>query len=95
MQKRRHWLVALTAVLALLGAACGDDGDTGSGQTPTGGGDAPEFPAGSTMAAVFIAMALVAENPWAVPLSVIAFFGVIWALYVRLRRWASAPLGPA
>jgi len=40
-------------------------------------------------------MALVAENPWAVPLSVIAFFGVIWALYARLRRWASAPLGPA
>ncbi|WP_373886217.1 OPT family oligopeptide transporter [Sphingobium sp. CFD-1] len=38
-------------------------------------------------------LALVAENGWAVPLSVIAFFGVIAALYARLRRWASASLG--
>src|SRR3546814_13630738 len=38
-------------------------------------------------------LALVAENGWAVPLSILAFFGVIAALYGRLRRWASEPLG--
>ncbi|MDI1297215.1 MAG: oligopeptide transporter, OPT family [bacterium] len=37
-------------------------------------------------------LALVAENPWAPILSVILFFGGIAALYIRLKRQASAPL---
>ncbi len=37
-------------------------------------------------------LALVAENPWGVPLSILLFAGVILGLYARLRRWASAPL---
>lgn len=37
-------------------------------------------------------LALVGESAWSVPLSVILFFGVIFALYARLRRQASAPL---
>ncbi|CAM5452189.1 Putative OPT family oligopeptide transporter OS=Sphingobium scionense OX=1404341 GN=GGQ90_001424 PE=4 SV=1 [Sphingobium scionense] len=38
-------------------------------------------------------LALVGESHWAVPLSVLIFAGVIAALYARLRRWATAPLG--
>jgi putative OPT family oligopeptide transporter len=38
-------------------------------------------------------MAIMAENPWGVPLSVIVFAGVIALLYARLRKQASAPLG--
>ncbi|MET0248266.1 MAG: oligopeptide transporter, OPT family [Sphingobium sp.] len=37
-------------------------------------------------------LALVAENPWAVPLSLVVFFGVIAALYARLRRQVAMPL---
>lgn len=37
-------------------------------------------------------LALVANNDWAVPLSVLIFAAVILGLYARLRRWASAPL---
>jgi len=37
-------------------------------------------------------LALVEENPWAVPLSLIIFFGVIAALYARLRRQVAMPL---
>ena len=37
-------------------------------------------------------LALVAENHWAVPLSILIFAGVIAALYARLRRWSSDPL---
>ncbi|MGE4323618.1 MAG: OPT family oligopeptide transporter [Sphingobium sp.] len=37
-------------------------------------------------------LALVTHNPWAVPLSVIVFFGGVLALYARLRGWASRPL---
>ncbi len=51
-RKQRLWLPALVLVLAMLGAACGDDDDptvegAGSGQQ---GAPAPTFPAGSTMA---------------------------------------------
>lgn len=38
-------------------------------------------------------LALVGESHWAVPLAIILFAGVIGALYLRLRHWASAPLG--
>jgi hypothetical protein len=34
-------------------------------------------------------LALVAENPWAVPLALLIFAGVIAALYTRLKRQAS------
>ncbi|MEC3951374.1 OPT family oligopeptide transporter [Sphingobium sp. HWE2-09] len=37
-------------------------------------------------------LALVAENHWAVPLSVLVFAGVIAALYAKLKNWASSPL---
>lgn len=37
-------------------------------------------------------LALVGESHWAVPLAIILFAGVIGALYLRLRHWASAPL---
>jgi putative OPT family oligopeptide transporter len=37
-------------------------------------------------------LAIMAENPWGVPLAVIVFAGVIAALYARLRKAASAPL---
>ena len=37
-------------------------------------------------------LALVAEHPWAVPLAILLFAGVIAGLYARLRRWASDPL---
>ena len=37
-------------------------------------------------------LALVAENRWGAALSVILFFGVVAALYARLRRQASMPL---
>ncbi len=51
-RKQRLWLPALVLVLAMLGAACGDDDEPtieggGSGQQGT---PAPNFPAGSTMA---------------------------------------------
>ena len=37
-------------------------------------------------------MAIMAENPWGVPLSVIVFAGVIALLYARLRNAVTAPL---
>lgn len=37
-------------------------------------------------------LALVAENPFAAPLALLIFAGVIAVLYARLRRWASIPL---
>jgi glutamate transport system substrate-binding protein len=45
-----RWLVAVLALVALMGAACGEDDPT----TPGGGdnGDAEEFEAGSTMAKI-------------------------------------------
>ncbi len=51
-RKQRLWLPALVLVMAMLGAACGDDDEPtieggGSGQQGT---SAPTFPAGSTMA---------------------------------------------
>jgi ABC-type amino acid transport substrate-binding protein len=48
MQKARRWrwLIAALAVVALMGAACGEDEPT----TPAGGGEEQDFPAGSTMA---------------------------------------------
>jgi hypothetical protein len=37
-------------------------------------------------------LALVSENGWAVPLSVIAFAAIIAGLYAALRRAAAGPL---
>jgi putative OPT family oligopeptide transporter len=37
-------------------------------------------------------LALVAENHWAVPLSVLVFAGVIAALYAKLKNWSSSRL---
>jgi glutamate transport system substrate-binding protein len=41
----RRWPVVVACIFALVGAACGDDTDPTDGET-----EAPEFPAGSTMA---------------------------------------------
>ncbi|HWH35099.1 MAG TPA: glutamate ABC transporter substrate-binding protein [Acidimicrobiales bacterium] len=52
---RTLWLVAMLAALALVATACGDDDDdTGqtSDTTEADAGEAPEFPAGSTMAEI-------------------------------------------
>jgi len=43
-KRDRRWLVVFACVFTLTAAACGDDAE------PTDGGEAPEFPAGSTMA---------------------------------------------
>jgi putative glutamine transport system substrate-binding protein len=45
--RRWRWLIAALAVVALMGAACGEGDEE---PTPTGGGEEQEFPAGSTMA---------------------------------------------
>jgi putative OPT family oligopeptide transporter len=37
-------------------------------------------------------LALVGENPWAVPLALLIFAGGIAGLYAKLKRWASDPL---
>ena len=59
--KTSRWLLALLTVLALVAAGCGDDGedtatdtDTDTEDTDTGdtGGEAAEFPEGSTMAEI-------------------------------------------
>ena len=39
-----------------------------------------------------LALALVGESHWAVPLAVLIFAGAIAGLYARLKRWASTPL---
>jgi putative OPT family oligopeptide transporter len=39
-------------------------------------------------------LALVAENPWAVPLSIVVFAGAIFGLYAWTKREASAPIEP-
>lgn len=48
---RWRWLVALLAVISIVGAACGGDDET-SGGDPSGDVEAEEFPEGSTMAAI-------------------------------------------
>ena len=67
---RWRWLVAVLAIVALLGVACGDDG--GEEETDTGSGsgsatEAEEFPAGSTMAKIQEAGKLVAGVKYDVP----------------------------
>ena len=58
MMKRSRWLIALFALLALVAAACGGDDDeettgtTGDGGSGGGTAEAPEFEAGTTMAAI-------------------------------------------
>ena len=54
MNRRRWWMIALVLVVALTGAACGsdDDGGSASDATTTTEAGPPEFPAGSTMAAI-------------------------------------------
>ena len=49
--RRWRWLVAALAIVALIGAACGDDGgdEENGGDT---GGETQEFPEGSTMAKI-------------------------------------------
>src|SRR5215207_6598434 len=57
MVKNRWWWIAIVAICAaaLVAAGCGDDdeaGDAGAGNDTTAAQPAPEFPAGSTMAAL-------------------------------------------
>ena len=57
MTRRRWMLPSLLLAVALVGAACGDDDDDAATTDTTGDGTAttaaaPEFPAGSTMAAI-------------------------------------------
>lgn len=57
MSRNRWWLMVVLAVcVAVLTVACGDDDDSGAGDDPagdtSGAAAAPEFPAGSTMAAI-------------------------------------------
>ena len=54
MNRRRWCMIALALVVALTGAACGsdDDGGSASDATTTTEAGPPEFPAGSTMAAI-------------------------------------------
>ena len=53
MKVRRWWLLALVLVIALFGAACGDDGDDEAAEDEEPAGqETPTFPAGTTMKAL-------------------------------------------
>ena len=54
MTRNRWWWIAIIAVCAavLVAAGCGDDDDAGAGGDTATAQAAPEFPAGSTMAAI-------------------------------------------
>jgi ABC-type amino acid transport substrate-binding protein len=65
---RWRWLVALFAVLALMGAACGDDNGDGEGENGAGGQtEVEEFPEGSTMAKIQERGELIAGVKYDVP----------------------------
>jgi ABC-type amino acid transport substrate-binding protein len=65
---RWRWLVALFAVVALMGAACGDDNGDGEGENGAGGQtEVEEFPEGSTMAKIQERGELIAGVKYDVP----------------------------